>query len=107
MMRVIFAPDYLILCARCLSRATAPSTPSASSRAEAGSKKYPKGPPPLEPAELDLSHAGEGEWEGGMPELRDKIMTGGVVDIAELELFTRKLHALHAVRVVGSPKGGD
>ena len=75
---------------------------------KAGSKKYPKGPPPLEPAlELDLSHAGEGEWEGGMPELRDKIMTGGEVDIAELELFTRKLHALHAVRVVGSPKGGD
>ena len=69
-----------------------------------------QGPPPRpEPAaaELDLSHAGEGEWEGGMPELRDKIMTGREVDIAELELFTRKLHALHAVRVVGSPKGGD
>ena len=33
MMRVIFAPDYLILCARCLSRAIAPSTPSASSLA--------------------------------------------------------------------------
>ena len=76
-------------------------------RGKSPGKAGSKGPPPLEPAELDLSHAGEGEWEGGMPELRDKIMTGGEVDIAELELFTRKLHALHAVRVVGSPKGGD